>query len=59
VPAKSQAQYRFLQAVIHNPALAAQHGLSQTQAKEYISKNVGALAPHNLPKISKMMKGAK
>ena len=57
MPAKSQSQYRYMQAVANNSVKNS--GLTPAQAKEYVSKNTGRLAPHNLPRISKMMKNRK
>lgn len=57
MPAKSQQQYKFMQAVASGKVKGT--GLTPSQAAEYVSKNRGRLAPHNLPRISRMMKNRK
>lgn len=57
MPAKSQQQYKFMQAVANGSIKGT--GLTSDQAREYVSKNKGRLAPHNLPRISSMMKNKK
>jgi len=49
MPAKSQAQFRFMQAVAHDPAVAKKVGMSSRQAAEYTESNVGKKAYKNLP----------
>lgn len=54
MPAKSRAQFRFFEALAHNPELAKKHNITQEKAKEYISKNKGKYAFHKLKdKVSK------
>lgn len=57
MPAKSQQQYKYMQAVANGSIKNS--GLTPSRAAEYVSKNKGRLAPHNLPRISKMMKNKK
>jgi hypothetical protein len=49
MPAKSQAQFRFMQAVAHDPTVAKKVGMSSRQASEYTESNVGKKAYKNLP----------
>jgi hypothetical protein len=49
MPAKSQAQFRFMQAVAHDPTVAKKVGMSSKQASEYTESNVGKKAYKNLP----------
>jgi hypothetical protein len=57
MPAKSQQQYKFMQAISNGSIKGS--GMTNSQAAEYIAKNKGRLAPHNLPRISSMMKNKK
>lgn len=57
MPARSQAQYRFLKAVANGSVKKA--GLTPSQADEYTKKNQGRLSYGNLPRISRMMKNKK
>jgi len=36
MPARSKAQFRFMQALAHNPKLAKEHGMKSSQAAEYV-----------------------
>ena len=57
MPAKSQSQFRFMQAVAHDPGVAKRVGMSSKQAKEYTESNVGKKAYKNLPE--KLASGGK
>lgn len=50
MPAKSKAQFKFLQAAAHNPAVAKRAGIKQSQAKE-IAKSTKS--PSKLPARAK------
>jgi hypothetical protein len=54
MPAKSQAQYRFMKALENGDI--KKPGLSKQKAKEYTSSNTGSMSYSNLPKLKKMMK---
>jgi hypothetical protein len=54
MPAKSQAQYRFMQAAAHDPEVAKRAGISQGAAKEYVSGQ----SPHGLPERKAVKKAA-
>ena len=49
MPAKSQAQFKLMQAVAHNPKIAKQTGISKSVASEFTSKNTGKKAYDKLP----------
>lgn len=49
MPAKSQAQFRLMKAIEHNPGLAKKIGMSQSQAAEYTSSNVKGKSYAKLP----------
>lgn len=38
MPARSKAQFRFMEAAKHNPAFAKEAGISQSTAAEYTSE---------------------
>lgn len=57
MPAKSQAQYRFMQGVAHGRIKAP--GLTKSAAKEYVSANSGKMSYKNLPPKSGFKKLAK
>ena len=57
MPAKSQAQFRFMKAV--ESGKVKKSGLTPSRAAEYTSKNKGRMSYGNLPRISKMMKNRK
>lgn len=57
MPAKSKAQFRFMEAVAHGSL--KKPGLSPDKAKEYVSDNEGSKGYKKLPefkKIKKLMK---
>lgn len=62
MPARSRAQFRYLQALAHGN-IKGKSGMSPEQAREYTSHNVGPKAyknlPEKLPKLRKMMRGGK
>ena len=41
MPAKSKAQFRFMQAAAHNPEFAAKAGIKPGVAREYTKENKG------------------
>jgi hypothetical protein len=41
MPAKSKAQFRFMEAASHNPEFAKKVGIKPEVAKEYTSENTG------------------
>jgi len=45
MPATSKAQFRFMQALAHDPKLAKDHGMKASQAKEYVKGQ----SPKGLP----------
>lgn len=49
MPAKSKAQFRFMEAVAHNPKVARKVGMSQKAASEYTSSNTGKKSYSKLP----------
>ena len=49
MPAKSQAQFRLMKAVEHNPKIAKQTGISKSVASEYTESNKGKKAYSKLP----------
>lgn len=53
MPAKSQAQFRLMQAVAHNPKIARKVGMSPEAASEYTESNVGKKAYSKLPEKMK------
>ena len=57
MPAKSQAQFRLMKAVEHNPKIAKQTGISKSVASEYTESNKGKKAYSKLPE--KMADGGK
>ncbi len=42
MPAKSKAQFRFMQMLAHDPKKAREHGMTSEQASEYTSENKGS-----------------
>jgi len=50
MPVKSKAQFRLMQAVAHNPAVAKRTGISKGTAQEFIS---ATKAPKKLPEYKK------
>ena len=53
MPAKSRAQFRFLQALAHGGIKKPKSiGMTADQAKEYVSHNVGANSYAKLPEYS-------
>lgn len=57
MPAKSKAQLRFLQGVAHGSIKAK--GLSEDEAKEYVSHNQGERSYSNLPEKVKKKQRAR
>lgn len=55
MPAKSQAQFRLMKAIEHDPKVAKRVGMSAAKAAEYTSSNVGKKAFAKLP--AKMAEG--
>ena len=60
MPAKSRAQFRFMQAVAHGTAKKKPKGLSRAEAKEF----VGGQSPKGLPEYApkgppKKLRGAR
>jgi hypothetical protein len=53
MPAKSQAQFKLMKAIEHNPAVAKRVGMSSAKAKEYTESNVGKKAFGKLPEKMK------
>ncbi len=53
MPAKSQAQFRLMKAVEHNPKFAKKVGIKQSVAAEYTQANKGKKAYSGLPKRMK------
>lgn len=49
MPAKTQAQFRLMQAVAHNPEVAKRVGIKPSVAKEFTESNVGKKAYAKLP----------
>lgn len=49
MPAKSQAQFRLMKAVEHNPKVAKQTGISKSVASEFTQANKGKKAYDKLP----------
>lgn len=51
MPAKSKAQFRFMQMLAHNPEKMKDkpEGLSPEKAKEFVSENKGSKAYKKLP----------
>lgn len=49
MPAVSKAQFRFMQALAHDPALAKEHGMKPSQATEYVKEQ----KPGKLPEKKK------
>lgn len=41
MPSKSKAQHRFMAAAMTNPAVAKKHGISQSQAAEFVHADKG------------------
>jgi hypothetical protein len=56
MPANSQAQYRFMQAVAHNPQFAQQAGIPQSVGQEYAQATPN---PAKLPQKAPMGKQQK
>lgn len=50
MPAKSKAQYKFMQAAAHNPAVAKRAGIKQSVAKEFVKSTK---SPGKLPARAK------
>lgn len=50
MPAKSKAQFRLMQAVAHNPAIAKKTGISKSVGEEFVS---ATKAPKKLPETMK------
>ena len=48
MPAKSKAQFRFMQAAAHG-GLSQKDGPTKAQAKEYVSHNKGTISYSHLP----------
>lgn len=46
MPAKSKAQFRFMQAAAHSPSFAAKAGISRSVAKEFVARTA---SPKRLP----------
>ena len=53
MPAKSQAQFRLMQAVAHDPEVAKRVGIKPSVAKEYTRSNTGQKAYGKLPERMK------
>jgi len=53
MPAKSQAQFKLMKAIEHNPSVAKKVGMSSAKAKEYTESNVGKKAFGKLPEKMK------
>jgi len=49
MPASSQAQFRLMKAIEHNPKVAKKIGMSSEKAAEYTSANTGKKAYKKLP----------
>lgn len=49
MPAKSQAQFRLMKAIEHDPKVAKRVGMSAAKAAEYTESNVGKKAYGKLP----------
>jgi hypothetical protein len=49
MPAKSKAQFRFMEAAEHNPKFAKRVGISPKQAAEYTESNKGKKSYSKLP----------
>jgi len=49
MPAASQAQFRLMKAIEHNPKVAKKIGMSSEKAAEYTSSNTGKKAYKKLP----------
>jgi hypothetical protein len=52
MPAKSKAQFRFMQAAAHG-GLSQKDGPTKAQAKEYVSHNKGSKSYNYLPEETK------
>lgn len=52
--AVSRSQYRFMQALAHNPELAKEHVMSTKQASEFVSENKGSKSYKKLPELKKL-----
>lgn len=53
MPAKSQAQFRLMKAIEHNPKVAKKVGMSQSKAAEYTASNTGKKSYGKLPDTKK------
>ena len=49
MPAKSKAQFKFMQTAAHNPAMAKRVGIAPSTAAEYTESNNGKKAYAKLP----------